>query len=164
MRSSMGGRRGDEAFPGFGRVRRPSPRQGPVPRGPRPPTDPRSNPEGPTRRSLRVLRRVTVERRLAAGGAEDIRLASEDGAACGPLRVHHHPAHRILFHSVTSSVLDRIGQIRGLKRRRVIEFITTETELKPIAPPAMIGFSTNLRPRIAPVAKIPAARGIRAVL
>jgi len=63
-----------------------------------------------------------------------------------------------------SSALDRIAQIRGLNRRRVIEFITTETELKPIAPPAMMGFSTNLRPRIAPVAKIPAARGIRAVL
>src|SRR5436189_3535714 len=67
MRSSMGGRRGDEALPGFGRVHRPSPRQGSVPRGPRPPTDPHSNPEGPTRRSLRVLRRVSVERRLATG-------------------------------------------------------------------------------------------------
>src|SRR5439155_21967780 len=49
MRSSMGGRRGDEALPGFRGLLARALAQGPGPRGPRPPTDPQSNPEGPTR-------------------------------------------------------------------------------------------------------------------
>src|SRR5213083_1905854 len=47
----------------------------------------------------------------------------------------------------------------GLNRRSVIEFITTDTELKPIAAPAMIGFSTIPIP-----ANTPAAIGMSAVL
>src|SRR6266487_538186 len=51
------------------------------------------------------------------------------------------------------------GHTVGWNRRRVIEFITTETELKPIAAPAMIGFRTIPTP-----ASTPAAIGMRAVL
>ncbi len=47
----------------------------------------------------------------------------------------------------------------GLNRRSVIEFITTDTELKPIAAPATIGFSTIPIP-----ASTPAAIGMSAVL
>src|SRR5438309_7490176 len=42
MRSSMGGRRGDEALPGFRGLLARALAQGPGPRGPRPPTDPQS--------------------------------------------------------------------------------------------------------------------------
>src|SRR5437667_8383078 len=49
--------------------------------------------------SLGEPRRGPVERGLAGCGTEVVRLASIDGAARGPLRVDHHPAHRIFLHA-----------------------------------------------------------------
>src|SRR2546428_12123976 len=106
--------------------------------------------------SLRVTRRTPVEGGFARRGTEVVRLSSVDGAARGPLRVDHHPAHRISLHF---SPPECATQICGLNRRSVIEFITTDTELKPIAAPAMIGFNTIPIP-----AKMPAAMGMSAVL
>src|SRR5712692_2202506 len=107
--------------------------------------------------SLRVPRRGPVERGLAGCGTEVIRLASIDGAARGPLRIDHHPAHRIFFHASPPAFF--AVHSCGLNRRSVIEFITTDTELKPMAAPAMIGLSTIPMP-----ANTPAAIGMSAVL
>src|SRR2546427_1112278 len=106
--------------------------------------------------SLRVPQRTPVERSFARDGTESVRLASVHGTTRGPLRVDCHPAYRIFLHF---SPPEHATQICGLNRRSVIEFITTDTELKPIAAPAMIGFSTIPIP-----AKTPAAIGMSAVL
>src|SRR5438094_663884 len=65
------------------------------------------------------------------------------------------PFIHLLVHAIRSN------QSCGRNRRSVIEFITTETELKPIAAPARIGFRTTLRPNRAPVARMPAASDAR---
>src|SRR5688572_28930782 len=57
--------------------------------------------------SLRILRGVLVEGGLAARRAEVVRLASVHRTARGPLRVHHHPADRILFHRLHLLSFDR---------------------------------------------------------
>src|SRR3972149_4552631 len=49
-------------------------------------------------RSLRMLGGVLVERGLACGAAEVVRLASVHRAPCGALRVHHHATDRVLLH------------------------------------------------------------------
>src|SRR5712692_11050862 len=119
---------------------------------------------GPGGTSLRELRRILLERSLAADRAEGVCLAAIHRAARRPLWVHHHPANRIFFHFVTPGSATLRSHRRGRNRRRVIEFITTETELNPMAAPAMIGFSTMFTPGISPTARIPAATGISAVL
>src|SRR5712692_3650338 len=114
--------------------------------------------------SLRELRGILLERGLAAARAEGVCLAAIHRAARRAIRVHHPAANRIFFHLSPPASASARGHSRGRNRRSVIEFITTETELNPMAAPAMIGFSTMLTPGISPTARIPAARGISAVL
>src|SRR5713226_3531451 len=119
---------------------------------------------GPEETSLRELRGILLERGLAADRAEGVCLAAIHRGARRALRVHHHTANRIFFHLSPPGSATVRGHSRGRNHRSVIEFITTEKELNPMAAPAMIGFSTMFTPGISPTARIPAARGIRAVL
>src|SRR3989441_1071321 len=116
-----------------------------------PPFENKPSPPNVRATSLREPRRAPVERRLARRGTEMVRLASVDGAARGPLRLDHHPAHRIFLHGSPPTWRPHSC---GWNPRKVIEVITTGTELKPMAAPAMIGFSTIPIP-----AQIPAAIG-----
>ena len=98
-------------------------------------------PMGVAVESLQATLRAEVERRVVVRSA-----------ARSSLWVDFHPANRVSCHVSPP-------QNFGVKRLRVIEFMTTETELKPIAAPAMIGFSTMPIP-----ARTPAASGMRAAL
>ncbi len=100
---------------------------------------------------------VAVESLQATLRAEEERRVVVRSAARSSLWIDFHPANGVFCHVSPP-------QNFGVKRFRVIEFITTDTELKPIAAPAMIGFRTIFRPSSAPVARTPAATGIRAVL
>src|SRR5439155_25616661 len=92
---------------------------------PRPPND-----------SLRELRRVSIERGLAPGGAEVEGPALVNGDTGRPLRIHHHPADGIFFHGSLERTVPRepsglsariprgpCGRPRVLKRNDLQRFL-----------------------------------------